>query len=281
MTLVQSKLPPRRLARAISHRTRGRTSGPVTRLVSPSDLGEILKPFVFLDLFDHEGAPFDGPLHPHSGIATLTYVAEGAVNYIDPDDVHGTLEAGGVEWMQAGRGMWHGGGLDKAGRTRGFQLWIALPPALELGPTMSIYQSSHDVRSDGPVRVLLGSYGSASSAIPSPSPINYLAVCLKAGERWRYEPPMGHTVLWTAILWGILSAPEELRHGDLVAFESSSEAVEFKALADTQFVLGSAAPHQHDLVLGYYSVHTTPGALRDGEAHIAAIKMRLARQGRL
>ena len=40
--------------------------------MSPSDLGEILKPFVFLDLFDHEGAPFNGPLHPHSGIATLT-----------------------------------------------------------------------------------------------------------------------------------------------------------------------------------------------------------------
>jgi redox-sensitive bicupin YhaK (pirin superfamily) len=34
--------------------------------------------------------------------------------------------------MQAGRGMWHGCGLDKAGRTHGFQLWIALPPELEL-----------------------------------------------------------------------------------------------------------------------------------------------------
>ena len=138
MTLVQSKSRPRRLARAITHLTRGRTNGPITRLMSPSDLGEILKPFVFLDLFDHEGAPFNGPLHPHSGIATLTYVVEGAVNYIDPDDIRGTLQAGGVEWMQAGRGMWHGGGLDKAGRTRGFQLWIALPPALELGSTISI-----------------------------------------------------------------------------------------------------------------------------------------------
>ena len=58
------------------------------------------------------------------------------VSYIDPDDVRGTLPAGGVEWMQAGRGMWHGGGLDKAGRTRGLQLWIALPPELELGPTL-------------------------------------------------------------------------------------------------------------------------------------------------
>ena len=113
---------------------------------------------------------------------------------------------------------------------------------------------------------------SASSAIESPSPINYLAVRLKAGERWRYKPPAGHTVLWVAIASGVVSAPDELRHGDLAAFEPSSAAVEFDALTDTEFVLGSAAPHTHDLVLGYYSVHTSPEALRDGEAHIAWIK---------
>ena len=134
---------------------------------------------------------------------------------------------------------------------------------------------------DGPARVLLGSHGSASNAIASPSPINYLAVRLKAGERWRYEPPAGHTVLWAAIASGVLSAPDELRHGDLAAFEPSSEAVEFEALTDTEFVLGSAAPHQHDLVPGYYSVHTSPEALRDGEAHIASIRERLVQEGRL
>jgi len=249
--------------------------------MSPSDFGEILKPFVFLDLFDHKGAPFNGPLHPHSGIATLTYIAEGAVSYIDPDNVRGTLPAGGVEWMQAGRGMWHGGGLDKAGRTRGFQLWIALPPELELGPTISIYQAPDDVPEDGPARVLLGGYRSASSAIASPSPINYLAVRLTAGERWRYEPPTGHTVLWAAVASGVLSAPDELRHGDLAAFESSSDAVEFEALTDAEFVLGSAAPHEHDLILGYYSVHTSPDALRNGEAHISSIRKRLVQEGRL
>jgi redox-sensitive bicupin YhaK (pirin superfamily) len=277
MTLATAKSPLPRLARAIVRRTHGRTHGPVARLMSPSDFGEILKPFVFLDLFDYEGPPFNGPLHPHSGIATLTYVAEGAVSYIDPDNVRGTLPAGGVEWMQAGRGMWHGGGLDKAGRTRGFQLWIALPPELELGPTVSIYQAPKDVPQDGPARVLLGSYGSASNAIAPPSPINYIAVRLKAGECWRYQPPTGHSVLWAAIASGVLSAPEELRRGDLAAFEPSSEAVEFKALADTEFVLGSAAPHEHDLVLGYYSVHTSPDALRDAEAHISSIKRRFVR----
>src|SRR6202051_3602797 len=177
-----AKSPSPRLARAIVRRTRGQTHGPVTRLMSPPDFGEILKPFVFLDLFDHEGPPFNGPLHPHSGIATLTYVAEGIVSYIDPDNVRGTLPAGGVEWMQAGRGMWHGGGLDKPGRTRGFQLWVALPPELELGPTISIYQAPQDVQNHGPVRLLLGDYGAASSKIKAPSPITYLAVRLKAGE---------------------------------------------------------------------------------------------------
>src|SRR5882762_9491401 len=257
MNLVKETLAARTFERRLARRTHGQNHGLVTRLMSPSDLGEILKPFVFLDLFDHQGAPFDGGLHPHSGIATLTYVAEGTVSYIAPNNVRGTLPAGGVEWMRAGRGMWHGGGLDKAGRTRGFQLWIALPPELELGPTVNIYQAPEDVPEVGPARVLLGRYGSASSAIVSPSPINYLAVRLKAGERWRYEPPTGHTVLWVAIASGLLSAPDELRQGELAAFEPSSQAADFEALTDTEFVLGSAAPHQHDLVLGYYSVHTT------------------------
>src|SRR4030088_2776815 len=232
MALAPAKSPPPREARAIVRRTRGRAHGPVTRLMSPSDFGEILKPFVFLDLFDHEGPPFNGPLHPHSGIATLTYVAEGAVSYIDPDNVRGTMPAGGVEWMQAGRGMWHGGGLDKASRTRGFQLWIALPPELELGPTINIYQAPEAVPQEGPARVLLGSYGSASSAIASPSPINYLAVRLTVGDRWRYKPPTGHTVLWAAVASGVLSTPDELRRGDLAVFEQSSEAVEFTALTN-------------------------------------------------
>jgi redox-sensitive bicupin YhaK (pirin superfamily) len=55
----------------IAERTRGRKHGPITRLMSPSDFGRLLKPFVFLDLIDNQGTPFSGfGLHPHSGIAT-------------------------------------------------------------------------------------------------------------------------------------------------------------------------------------------------------------------
>jgi len=156
-----------------------------------------------------------------------------------------------------------------------------LPPELELGPTLSIYQAPEDVPEDGPTRVLLGSYGSGSSAIVSPSPINYLAVRLKAGEHWRYEPPMGHTVLWTAVASGTVSVPDELGHGDLAAFEPSTETVEFQAQTDTEFVLGSAVPHKYDLVLGSHSVHTTAVALRDAQAHILAIRTHLVQEGRM
>jgi len=268
--------------RQIEKRTRGHSDGHITRLMSPSDFGQLLKPFVFLDLFDNQGIPSRGfGLHPHSGIATLTYLAEGSVSYEDTNGATGLLSAGGVEWMQAGGGVWHGGGLGKSGRTRGFQLWVALLPELELAPSVSLYQGPEVIQHEGPASALLGSYGSATSAIEAPSPINYLAVRLKQGERWRYQPPAGHTVLWVAVGSGAVAVPDELRHGDLAAFEPSNDAIEFEAQSDAEFVVGSAIRHDHDLVLGYYSVHTSATALREGEARISAIRARLVQEGRL
>jgi len=70
--------------RQITLKTGGRRHGPITRLVSPSDIGELIKPFVFLD--HAEIAPKSEPLfgiHPRSGIATLTVVLRGGVIYED------------------------------------------------------------------------------------------------------------------------------------------------------------------------------------------------------
>jgi redox-sensitive bicupin YhaK (pirin superfamily) len=281
MDPIKKNLDTINVARKIARRTVGQNHGAITRLMSPSDFGQLLKPFVFLDQFDHEGEPFYLPLHPHSGIATLTYVAEGGVSYIDPDGTRGTLAAGGVEWMQAGGGMWHGGGIDHAGRTRGFQLWIALPPHLESGPHLGLYQAPQEIQRHGPARVLLGSYGKAASAIQAPSSMNYLAVRLKAGESWSYQPPKDHTVLWASVLSGTVTVPDELHSGELAAFEPSNQSVLFIAVTDVEFVLGSAAAHDHDLFLGRYSVHTSAEALRAGETKITEIRHRLIQEGRL
>ena len=123
--------------RRIVHITRGRGHGDIVRLMSPSDLGERLKPFVFLDLFHINGQTMGGmPVHPHSGIATVTVLVEGDLRYDDPEQGQGTIAYGAVEWMRAGGGVWHGQELSRgeSSQVRGFQLWIALPPELENGP---------------------------------------------------------------------------------------------------------------------------------------------------
>jgi redox-sensitive bicupin YhaK (pirin superfamily) len=97
--------------------------------------------------------------------------------------------------MQAGGGVWHVGGAGESGRTRGFQLWIALRLQLESGPSVSLYRSPPAMQHQGPASVLLGCYGSERSAIEAPSPINYLADRLKLGQRWCCQPPAGHIVL--------------------------------------------------------------------------------------
>ena len=266
--------------RRIVRRTRGSSHGPITRLMSPSDLGEIVKPFVFLDLFDATGSDLSGfGWHPHSGIATLTYLWEGDVRYEDTSGAAGLLPAGGVEWFKAAGGAWHGGGAGNSGRSRGFQLWLALPPGEELGASESIYLSPEEIRSTGPVSVLLGSYGGASSPLKAPSPINYLAVRLKAGETWRYQPPADHDVAWIALASGSLAVPEPIAVGEMVVFDKSNQAIDIGAEADSEFVLGSATSHPHDLVLGYYSVHTSPEALETAERHIADIQLRLKQEG--
>jgi redox-sensitive bicupin YhaK (pirin superfamily) len=269
--------------RAIVQRTRGSTHGPITRLMSPGDLGQVLKPFVFLDLvnFDARHGQTRFGMHPHSGIATLTFMADGDVRYADSTGQAGVLPAGGVEWMQAGGGVWHTG--EPAGETpgQGFQLWVALPAALENAPPFSRYLAPSEVPQVGPVRVLLGHYGTARGAVEAPSEMTYLSVTLAQGERWRYTPPAGHTVAWVAVASGRLLASEPIVKGELVSFASSETDIDFIADTNTRFVLGSAVPHPHRLVMGAYSVHTSADALARGEAQIRRIGLSLRAAGQL
>jgi redox-sensitive bicupin YhaK (pirin superfamily) len=268
--------------RKILYSSRGHSQGIITRLMSPGDLGQVLKPFVFLDLFDTGDQAVRGRnLHPHSGIATVTYVFEGSTRYEDTTGASGILPAGGVEWFKAGAGAWHGGGAGEGGRTRGFQLWLALPPDHELGAIESINLTPHEVPSDGPARVVVGRYGNATSPLDPGSSLNYVAVSLRAGESWSYQPAAGHEVAWLSIAKGRLGEPGNAGAGDLVIFEQSEAEICITAETETEFVIGSAVPSPHDLALGSYSVHTSPEALRTGERRITGIGQRLRAQGRL
>jgi redox-sensitive bicupin YhaK (pirin superfamily) len=94
-------------------------------------------PFLLLDDFRNDN-PDDYlagfPWHPHRGIETITYVLAGTVDHGDSLGNHGSLGAGDVQWMTAGRGILHqempkG---DPKGRMHGFQLWANLPSSLKM-----------------------------------------------------------------------------------------------------------------------------------------------------
>ena len=153
-------------SRQIALRTRGHSHGRVTRLVSPGDIGELIKPFVFLDYFDADPAtaPKFG-FHPHSGIATLTLILSGQAFYNETTGREGVIETGGVEWMRASSGVWHTGGMFGKERIKGFQLWIAMPPELELAEPQSQYLSASDFHFAGPARVIAGEYDGVKSIV--------------------------------------------------------------------------------------------------------------------
>lgn len=94
-------------------------------------------PFLLLDDFRNDN-PEDYlagfPWHPHRGIETVTYVLAGTVEHADSLGNQGSISAGDIQWMTAGRGIIHqemprG---DEAGRMHGFQLWANLPSSLKL-----------------------------------------------------------------------------------------------------------------------------------------------------
>lgn len=263
-------------------RTRGQTRGPITRLMSPGDLGQHLKPFVFLDLATPEPGP-DGFFrwHPHSGIATVTVILKGAVRYQETTGTTGMLGAGAVEWMASGAGVWHTGAPIGTERLLGFQLWIALGPEREMRPPASQYLNADAVQSEGPARVILGAYGGASSPIDAPPGVTYLDVRLAAGESWTFMPEASQTIAWLAIYEGSIECACSASFGDMVIFEEGNGEITVSASTPAGFVLGAAAKLPHDLHIGNHSVHTSAEALQRGEAEIARIGTELRASGLL
>jgi redox-sensitive bicupin YhaK (pirin superfamily) len=279
--------------RRIEERARGLAHGPITRLISPAGLGERLKPFIFLDFFSAYIEPgFGFPMHPHSGIATLTWQPGCDVKYEDTTGQRGVLKAGGLEWMNAGGGAWHQGTLLGQGRATGFQLWVPMPPGVEDGPSAGQYVAPEDVVTarvpGGEIKILLGSLPSNTNAPLMCSPIeshqdmNYLVLTLEPGAHWAYAVPPDHEIAWAFVFEGQARVQREWSSRELLTFEQRAGDIGFSSGdEEVRVLLGSARRHAHPLVLGPSSVHTSRSSLLRGMHQIEAVGRELVRSGRL
>jgi redox-sensitive bicupin YhaK (pirin superfamily) len=168
--------------------------GFTVRRLLPSSVQQAVGPFLFFDHFgpitaqpsdNHDVRP-----HPHIGLATVTYLFEGAMMHRDSTGVTQRIEPGAINWMTAGRGIVHSERTpdDLRGvprRSHGLQLWAALPaeheedaPSFSHTPAAAIPST----RLPGAeVRVLIGSAFGLESPVPTLSQTLYVDLVLEAG----------------------------------------------------------------------------------------------------
>ncbi|MBX3607542.1 MAG: pirin family protein [Piscinibacter sp.] len=168
--------------------------GFMVRRSLPSAQRQAVGPFLFFDHFGPIAAQpsdnHDVRPHPHIGLATVTYLFEGAMMHRDSTGVVQRIEPGAINWMTAGRGIVHSERTpedlrDKPRRSHGLQLWCALPaeheedePSFQHTPAQALPEV---VLPDAAVRVLIGSAFGATSPIATLSPTLYLDIALASG----------------------------------------------------------------------------------------------------
>lgn len=117
--------------------------GFMVRRLLPAFPRQAVGPFVFLDhMGPHRFAPgtgMDVRPHPHIGLATVTYLYEGAIRHRDSLGSLQDIRPGDVNWMTAGSGIVHSERTPEreregGGALHGLQMWIALPAAAEESP---------------------------------------------------------------------------------------------------------------------------------------------------
>ncbi|MFS2008214.1 pirin family protein [Duganella sp. CT11-25] len=169
--------------------------GFVVRRYLPSAVKQAVGPFIFFDHFGPVDVPVDADHdvrpHPHIGLATVTYLFEGAMDHRDSIGTFQRIEPGAINWMTAGRGIVHSERTPKdlvgvPHRTHGLQLWAALPVAHEEDAPGFCHTAAADIPEldvDGAtVRVLVGSAFGKTSPVATYSQTLYLDVKLKAGH---------------------------------------------------------------------------------------------------
>ena len=175
--------------------------GFVVRRLLPAAARQAVGPFLF---FDHFGPVTAQPAdqhdvrpHPHIGLATVTYLFEGAMQHRDSTGAVQRIEPGALNWMTAGRGIVHSERTpdDLRGRTRvshGLQLWAALPEAdEEMAPAFAHTPAAHipELEVGGArLRVLIGEAFGATSPVAVRSPMLYLDITLAAGDAFPLPP---------------------------------------------------------------------------------------------
>jgi len=201
-------------------------------------------PFVLLmdDRLDIPRRRQIGGAHPHAGLETVTLLLEGSVH--DRDE--GTLSAGDLIWMTAGRGIVHNEAVEAEGRSRILQLWIALPsrhraaaPAFEIvrGETAPV------LRQPGVEgRLYSGAAGGLRSLTRNLVPVTLLDLSLDAGASFRPELPAAYQGFFYVLDGEVAVGAARVQAGQVGHLAPSPDELAITAAGPARLVLYAGQP---------------------------------------
>ena len=221
----------------------------LTRVIGQPALQE-LDPFLLLDAFrsdDPDDYIAGFPSHPHRGFETVTYLLEGRMRHKDNAGNEGVIEAGGIQWMTAGRGIIHSEMPEQEdGRLEGFQLWVNLPASHKMTePAYQEHNASNipvESRPGTKIRVIAGetSLGTAGPILqPLTEPL-YLDVSLDANTAFSEKIAKHHNAFVYVIEGSVTLESDQggtvsvvrdqlaiLTQGATIELESTEQAARF------------------------------------------------------
>jgi redox-sensitive bicupin YhaK (pirin superfamily) len=222
-------------------------------------------PFLMLDHFSIKpGAGF--PDHPHRGQETITYLLQGGVDHEDFAGNRGTLEAGDLQFMTAGRGIVHAEmprqNPDGSANV-GLQLWVELPEKLkDCEPRYRDLRASEIPAVDVDegrvtVKVISGqSHGIDSVKDLAYTPVWILDIEIRPGGKITQPLPQGWSsfgyILEGDVVFGKDADRTKVAQYHNVVFESEGDVVHLEADAsatqNSRIVLVAGTPLDQEVV---------------------------------
>jgi quercetin 2,3-dioxygenase len=196
--------------------------------------------------------------HPHRGFETVTLAWEGAVAHRDNAGHAGVIGPGDVQWMTAGKGIFHEEYhaeelTRRGGRMHMMQLWVNLakkdkgaPPAYQ--PIAAREIPTVVIEDGGTVRVIAGEYQNARGPARTFSPITMLDVRAKAGARFQAPLPARHNALAVVAEGRVRAGGLPARAGELVLFANDGAHLDLAVDEDAHVIVLGGEPIDEPIV---------------------------------
>jgi quercetin 2,3-dioxygenase len=253
---------PREVTKIVTAHRQREGGGFIVRRPFPSAGFRHADPFLLLDEMGPveygPGEAIGAPDHPHRGFETVTYVLEGEMEHEDSAGHRGSLGAGDVQWMTAGRGIVHSEMPSRAmqqggGRMHGFQIWVNLPardkltaPRYQEIPRAAIPEAATP---DGcaVVHVIAGEALGAKAVIETRTPIGYLHWIFSPGASVDVPVPADHAAYVYVFEGAVRVAGREVKDGQL-AILGDGNRVQLEASERAQALLLTGVPLREPVV---------------------------------